>query len=320
MSTTAADTRQQVERVHFPGISPKSIEHPMDRTALEVLRKTPGLDLLCRKLASLHFERYVRLYFTADSLRITPKQCPEIYALFKEAVEILDMAEPELYLWQSPFPNAFAIGMDRHTVVISSGLVDLLDERELQGVMGHELGHIKSGHMLYRTIAIFLARIGLIAARNLPFVNLITQALLIALYDWSRKSELTADRAGLLVSQNREVAMSTLLKLAGGSQKTAGMLDVEEFMKQADDYEDMDDSLLNVLYKLDMTWAMTHPFPALRAKEISRWYHSDQYHRILAGEYELASGAEEERKCASCGAIIENPTFKFCTDCGRPLG
>lgn len=316
MTTLAAE---RTDLVRFPGISPTSFEHPIDRSALEVLRKTPGLDLLFKKLASLHFERQVRLHFTADSLRLTPKQCPEVYALFREACEILDMAEPELYLWQNPYPNAFAIGMDRFTVVVSSGLVDLLDAKELQGVMGHELGHIKSGHMLYRTIAIFLSIVGLVAARNLPFVNLLSQALLYSLYDWSRKSELTADRAGLLVSQNQDVAISTLLKLAGGSQRTAQMLSTEEFVKQADDYEDMDESLLNVLYKFEMTWQMTHPFPAVRAREISRWSQSDQYGRILAGEYELAAGADEERRCKNCGATIQNPTFRFCTDCGASL-
>jgi Zn-dependent protease with chaperone function len=310
---------KKTEKVRFPGISPTSIEHPLDRSALEVLRKTPGLDTLFKKLASLHFERQVRLYYTADTLRLTPKQCPDVYALFREACEILDMEEPELYLAQAPIANAFAIGFDRHTVVITSGLVDLLTPEELQGVMGHELGHIKSGHMLYRTIAAFLSLIGLLAARNLPFVNLLTQALIYALYDWTRKSELTADRAGLLVSQNPDVAVSTLLKLAGGSQHTALMLNREEFLKQADDYEDMDESFLNVIYKFEMTRYQTHPFPALRAREISRWSETDDYRRILAGGYDLASGVEGERRCTTCGATIENPTFRFCTDCGKPL-
>lgn len=320
MATKTVERPTALGQVRFPGISPTSFEHPMDRSALEALRKTPGLDILFKKLASIGFERQIRIFFTGDCLRLSPKQCPEIYALFREACEILDMPEPELYLWQNPFPNAIAYGMDRYTVVISSGLVDLLTFEELQGVMGHELGHIKSGHMLYRTIAIFLSMIGLVAARNLPFVNILSQALVYALYDWTRKSELTADRAGLLVSQNQDVAVSTLLKLAGGSQRTAQMLNVGEFVKQADDYEDLDESFLNVLYKFEMTRFQTHPFPALRAREISRWSKSEQYDHILAGEYELASGAQEERRCKNCGATIDNPTFKFCTDCGKPLG
>ena len=52
---------------------------------------------------------------------------------------------------------AFAIGMEKHTIVITSGLVELLEDDELRFVIGHELGHIKSGHMLYRTMAVFLS-------------------------------------------------------------------------------------------------------------------------------------------------------------------
>lgn len=307
------------DRACFPGLSPIAFEHPWDRSALQALRRTPGLDQLFKKLASLGFERQVRLHFTADSLRLSPNQCPQVYALFREATAVLDMAEPELYLWQNPLPNAFAIGMERHTIVLSSGLVDLLNDDELRTVMGHELGHIKSGHMLYRTIAIFLSLVGLVAARNLPFVNLLSQALLYAFYDWFRKSELTADRAGLLVSQDQDVSVRSLLKLAGGAQRTRDQLNVEEFLKQADDYEDMDESLLNVLYKFEMTRFQTHPFPALRAREVSRWAVSEEYRRILHGDYPRTEEGPAVRRCPRCAAAVDNPLFRFCPECGETL-
>lgn len=305
-------------RIAFPGLHPRAFEHPMDRSALEALRKTPGLDLLFKKLASLHFERIVRLHYTADSLRLSPRQCPRIYNLLREAAHVLDMPEPEFYMMQSPQVNAFAIGMERHTIVVTSSLVDMLDEDELRTVLGHELGHIKSGHMLYRTIAIFLSIVGLVAARNLPFVNLVSEVLTYALYDWSRKSELTADRAGLLVAQDVETALRLELKLAGGKQGLRDELSVEEFLKQADDYEDMDSSLLNVYYKFDLTRFQTHPFPALRAREINRWADTEEYRRILRGDYPR-EGQSADRKCAQCGAVVENPTFRFCPDCGTTL-
>src|SRR2546426_8432974 len=143
MPATAARANQtKPEKTRFPGINPNAFEHPLDRSALEVLRKTPGLDTLFKKLASLHFERIVRLHYTADSLRLSPKQCPRIFAMMRESAAILDMSEPELYLLQSPIANAFAIGMERHTVVVTSGLVELMEDDELMLVIGHELGHI----------------------------------------------------------------------------------------------------------------------------------------------------------------------------------
>jgi Zn-dependent protease with chaperone function len=307
------------ERTTFPGISPGAFEHPVDRAALDTLRKAPGVDKLFKKLASIGFERQVRLHFTADSLRLSPRQCPLIHERFREACAVLDMPEPELYLWQNPLPNAFAVGMDRHTLVVTSGLVDLMDDDELRCILGHELGHIKSGHMLYRTIAFFLAIVGLLAARNLPFVNLLSQALLYAFYDWMRKSELTADRAGLLVSQDPAVSVRVLLKLAGGAQRTEAQLNVEEFLKQADDYEDMDESLLNVVYKFEMTRFQTHPFPALRAREIDRWGQSQEYQSILAGNYPLADPTAQARRCPRCAASVANPLYRFCPECGADL-
>lgn len=306
------------ERVSFPGIHPKAFEHPLDRSALEALRKTPGLDLLFKKLGSLHFERIVRLHFTANSLRLSPQQAPRLYGLMREAAAVLDMPEPEMYLMQTPEMNAVATGMDRHTLAITSGLVEAMDDDELRVVIGHELGHIKSGHMLYRTMAIFLSVVGLVAMRNLPYVNLISEVLLLALYDWIRMSELTADRAGLLVAQDLDVALRVELKLAAGNVARHDEFSVEEFLKQADDYEDMDSSLLNMFYKFEMTKFQTHPFPALRARELSRWYNSDDYRRILNGDYARAD-ASTERRCGRCGSRVENPLFRFCPDCGEAL-
>ncbi len=307
------------ERVHFPGIHPNAFEHPLDRTALEALRKTPGLDLLLKKLSAGYVERIVRLQFTADSLRLSPRQAPRIYALFKEAVEALDMEEPDLYLSQSPVPNAAAIGMERHTLVLYSAILDLMDDDELRFVLAHELGHIKSGHMLYHTMAAFLSLVGLVAARNLPFVNLISQAMLYAFYDWRRKSELTSDRAGLLVAQDPDVGIRVMLKLASGSRGVADMLSVEEFLKQADEFEDMGANLLDAVYTFELTRYQRHPFPALRAREILRWSESEEYRSILRGEYPRMDGKNLDRKCARCGIVVTNPAFTFCPDCGSPV-
>src|SRR5207253_1231343 len=225
----------------------------------------------------------------------------------------------ELYLMQQPFPNAFAIGMEKHTIVVTSGLVELLNEDELRGVLGHELGHIKSGHMLYRTMALFLAVVGLIAVRNLPFLSLITEALRYALYDWYRKSELSADRAGLLVTQDADMSVRILLKLAAGPVGAAHTLSEEEFLKQADEFEDMGSSVLDAFYAFEMMRFQTHPFPALRAREINRWSQTEEYRGILQGEYPRIDSETNERRCPKCAAPIWNPVFRFCPECGGAL-
>ena len=307
-------------RVRFPGLSSAAFEHPADRAALEALRRTPGLDRLLRWMSDLGVEQYVRIMYTGDSIRVSPRQCSRLYNDLREACAILDVKEPEFYLLQNPVPNAWAIGMKRHTIVMTTALVDLLDDTERLEVIGHELGHIKAEHMLYRTMAILLGNILSSATSVLTIPGVVlTQSLLYALYYWTRKSELTADRAGLLTVQDAQVCISGHLKLSGGSRKLSYDLNPEEFVKQADLYEDMDDSLPALYYKFMMLARQTHPFPAIRAREIQEWSHSEQYDRLLRGDYPRVNTSAGVRTCAQCGTLVTNVTFRFCPECGSGL-
>lgn len=307
-------------RVRFPGLASAAFEHPADRAALEALRRTPGLDRLLRWLSDVGAERYVRIMFTADSLRVSPRQCSKLYNDLREACAILDVEEPEFYLVQNPSPNAFAFGMQRHSLVMTTSLVDLLSDSERLEVIGHELGHIKAEHMLYRTMAIVLASVlsSMTEFLSVPGA-ILTQTLGYALYAWFRKSELTADRAGLLVAQDPDVCISRLLKLVAGSHRLADDLNIDEFTQQADQYDDMDEDILSIYYKFTMLRQQTHPFPALRAREIREWSRSEGYQRLLRGDYPRVDTESGRRVCANCGAVVTNVTFRFCPDCGYGL-
>ncbi|HEV2472460.1 MAG TPA: M48 family metallopeptidase, partial [Chthonomonadales bacterium] len=171
-------------RIRFPGLASSAIEHPADRAALEALRRTPGLEKLLKALSDIGLERFARIRFTADSIRVSPKQCARLYDDLKEACAILDVVEPAMYLVQDPTPNAFAFGMLRFNLVMTTGLVDLLDDTERLAVIGHELGHIKAEHMLYRTMAIILAVFLSEVSGGLAGIgSLLTQALGYALFE-----------------------------------------------------------------------------------------------------------------------------------------
>jgi Zn-dependent protease with chaperone function len=307
-------------RVRFPGLSSAAIEHPGDRAALEALRRTPGLDRLLKWLSDLGAERFVKILFTADSLRISPRQCSRLYNDLREACAILDVQEPEFYLWQTPVPNAFAVGMQRYTIVITSGLVDMMTDSERLSVIAHELGHIKAEHMLYRTMAILLAELMHEAVGGMALPGaILTGALAYTLFAWFRRSEFTCDRAGLLAVQDPDVCVSSLLKLAGGTQRLVDDLNTEEFLKQADVYEDMDEDVLSLYYKFMMVRWQTHPFLAVRAREVKEWGQSEQYRRLLRGDYPRTNTEAGRRTCGSCGTVISNVTFQFCPECGKPL-
>src|SRR5947209_5831 len=140
-------------RKRFPGISSRAYEHPADRTALVALRKIDGFDILLRKLSGFIDERKIRLSLLADGVKVGDTQFVRLQAMLQDAVDVLDLGfMPEMYVVQNPQPNAFTIGMDRPTIVLTTGLYELMDEEEMRFVVGHEVGHVLSGHAVYRTM------------------------------------------------------------------------------------------------------------------------------------------------------------------------
>src|SRR5215472_15503975 len=192
------------------GIAPIAWEHPADRAALNTLRAIPGFDELVRKVMGALGERGVRHLFTASAVRVGPRQRPKLDALYGEVLASLDWPErPDLYVSQTPLVNAMAVGFDKPFIVLNSGLLDLLDTGERRDVLGHELGHVMSGHATYTTIALLLLRLGFTA---IPGLGLIALPVQLALLEWYRKAELSADRAGLLASQDPLASMRVFLK------------------------------------------------------------------------------------------------------------
>ncbi|MBI4419973.1 MAG: M48 family metallopeptidase [Gemmatimonadetes bacterium] len=278
-------------RVILSQIAPVAWEHPADRAALQTLRAVPGFDEAVRKLVGFFGERGIRLLFQANAVRVGRTQFPPLHSLLTEVATTMDWPDqPELYVSQTPLVNAGAVGMDRPFIVLNSGAVQLLDHDELRVLIAHELGHVMSGHALYRTVLILLLELGF---QNLPFLaGLALLPIKLALLEWSRKSELSADRAGLLAAQDQRAAMGVFLKLAGGGKPEE--TDLNAFMEQAREYEEKGGAL-DTVYKILNTLGATHPFNTLRAAELERWVNAGDYERVLRGEYARRGTQQDER-------------------------
>ncbi|MFJ3813686.1 M48 family metallopeptidase [Streptomyces sp. NPDC090056] len=270
------------QRKRFPGISSRAYEHPADRSALVALRKLSGFDTAFKALSGLLPERSLRLLYLSDSVRVSDAQFGHLNDMLRDACYILDLEKvPPMYVTQDPKPNAMCIGLDEPIIVLTTGLVELLDEEEMRAVVGHEVGHALSGHAVYRTVLLFLTNLALKIAW-IPLGTVAITAVVTALREWFRKSELSADRAGLLVGQDVRASMRGLMKIAGGNHLHE--MNVEAFLAQADEYEkagDLRDSVLKILNVLPRS----HPFTAVRAAELKKWSESRDFQRIMDGHY-----------------------------------
>ena len=270
-------------------IAPTAWEHPADRAALNTLRSIPGFDELVRKIMGAIGERGVRHLFTANSVRVGPRQRPKFDALYGQVLESLDWSvRPELFVSQTPWANAMAVGFDKPFIVVNSGALEILDEDERRVLLGHELGHVMSGHATYTTIALLILRLGFSAV---PGLGLIALPVQLALLEWYRKAELSADRAGLLATQDPIAAMRLDLKMAGGLEPD-DETSLDEFLVQAKEFETGGTAFDSVLKLLNVAF-QTHPFATVRAAELHRWVESGAYDRILGGEYPRRGAADQ---------------------------
>ena len=303
--TSTAPARR---RITLTQISSRAWEHPADRGALTALRELRGFDEILKALNSLWNERALRMEYLGGAIRVGDRQYPRVYRLFAESAATLDLAElPDLYVQYNRSINGACIGMAKPFIVINSGCLELLDDEELRCLIGHEVGHLMSGHAVYRTMLNILTGWAIRVAW-LPIGAVALQVIIGALREWWRKAELSADRAGLLASQDPAASLRLSMKLAGGGDLSE--VDTTAFLEQAAEFDRTGD-LRESLIKFQMILGMTHPLPVARAAQVRRWIDDGEYGRILAGEYPRRSDDRTASVSADVKAAAESYRQEF---------
>jgi heat shock protein HtpX len=187
--------------------------------------------------------------FTSDKLalhamgarEVSPQEAPELHAMIERLCIQADLPKPKIAVAQTDMPNAFALGRSQKsaTVCATTGIMRMLSPAELEGVMAHELAHVKHRDVMIMTIASFFASV---AAMILQFgfffggghsdddegpgflavilvslvVYVISFFLMMAL---SRHREFVADRGAALVTGRPSALASALQKIASGMQR-----------------------------------------------------------------------------------------------------
>jgi len=269
----------------FADLNKHDYIHPADSKALAALRAIPGIDTALKKLLAVTGESAIRVSFMASAIKVTPRQCPDLYAKLQIACTTLGVDMPDMFIQQNPLVNAFTGGVEKPVIVLHSALIERLTDEETLAVIAHEVGHIHSEHVLYLTAARLMeALANLSVARLIPGSEIIkfivSAGISSALLAWSRRAELSCDRAALLVTQDPHVIGRTMMKLGGGT--LASKVDYDEFLEQAREFQKNYDE-----NKLDKFWAdiinagLSHPFPVWRVSEILQWVESGQYQGLM---------------------------------------
>jgi Zn-dependent protease with chaperone function len=260
-----------------------------DRLALEALKKVPLLPLVIQKFFEVGIDRWLYCYNMSMSVRCGPTQYKTLYNILRESCEILDVPEPELYITSNPFPNAYTGGVERPYITLRSSIVDTLTDEQLYHLVGHELGHIKANHVLYMSVAsVLVPLLEMIGRRTFGLGDVASMALILAMFEWFRQAEITADRAGLLVAQELGISLDANVALTAGPNRLSHEMSRDAFMDQARAYQDAGtlESIGKAVIFLVMSSTYTHPMPVHRTQELERWVLSGAFDRIMAGEYD----------------------------------
>lgn len=221
-------------------------------------------------------------YFFSDKLAlaatrarpVTEAEMPRVYGTVRRLATRMDMPMPSIYAIDSPQPNAFATGRNpkKAAVAVTTGILDILDHEELEGVLGHELAHVQNRDILISSIAAMLgAAIAILARmafwfgggnnRNNPLgiigvlVSLIVAPLLAMLIRFaiSRTREYQADHTGAEITGQPMKLASALQKISAGTERIP--MRVNEATSQL-----FIDNPLKAVRGRGMTkWFSTHP-------------------------------------------------------------
>lgn len=293
-------------------MSPSDFIHPEDAAALKHLESIPGFSTIMRKILELGIEPMKYGVNMASSIRLSEQQLPKLYRHLPPICKKLGIPEPDFYLQMDPNPNAWTFGDSHIFITVTSGLVEMMDDNELDAVIAHECGHILCHHVLYHSIANvilnFSESLGLLGDLIVPFK--------FAFWYWQRKSELSCDRAACVVTSPETVA-SVMARFSGGPKSLTDEINMEVWAQQAEEYDKIyNGGTWNKTLQIAATAGLDHPFSAVRVREILKWSKTEQY-SILKNYVENPKNCDSAY-CKKCGKSVPGGS-RFCPYCGTSV-
>jgi Zn-dependent protease with chaperone function len=296
--------------INFSQIHPRAFAHPSDRKATSAFEQIPILPDLLRKVSQWTAEERFLAHHMYNSVQLGPRQLPTIWRAVHEVAERLGIPPPRTYVSRQGEVNAFAFGKQTHSLVLTTELLDLMSDRELKGIIAHEMGHILCEHMLYMDVGLALTSGAMPSlAKAFPGLEAYVAQLFFA---WFRAAEYSADRAAVLILEDPEPLALCLSRLAGVPRRFEEEFQIRLFVEQAKNYDEKA-TFWTDLVTSGMGAFLTHPEPAKRVGAILEWAESAEYRAILKGRYLTRYEAEALDR-------VQIEGVQSCPSCGRPVG
>ncbi|MDR0609085.1 MAG: M48 family metallopeptidase [Planctomycetaceae bacterium] len=269
--------------VHLDGLRPITFQHPSDRAILSKLEAFPILPDIVGKALDVYKEQ-LEIALISSSFHVTEKSLPKIYEVYRLACNTLCVNNPPpLYLTHNPAYDAYTMGVDQAFIVVSSGMADDFNDDELLYILGHELGHFLCKHIKYKTFLFLLAGN---TVTSLPGIAKIMANVTFAplLYLWSRRSEFSCDRAGLLACQSLETAHRVNLRLSGCSKRIFDQLSPNALLDQTNEFRKrVSKNWISHFFATANQLYSTHPRTIERSVELQDWITEGWYDEIVKG-------------------------------------
>lgn len=243
--------------------------HPVDSQIIRIL-DNPTVNQVFSKLVDLSTDMNYGLMLSTG-IRMD-NQPSEIAAALKKCASVLNIPVPYTVISSALAGlNAATVGTDgANCIAVSSLLKALMNQDELIFVLGHECGHIALGHVLYHTVMSTVRNI----ADLIPLVGHgVYQLIAWPLMAWYRRSEISADRAGLLCCGDIDVACRALLKLESGFMNVEDIT-VEDYIQNTS--HQLERSFLGKYQEL----LHEHPILAKRMEALRLFAQSEKYYRL----------------------------------------
>ena len=262
------------------GLKASDYEYSGDREALNVLKKIPIIDRLMAAYMDFVIKSGMFIKVKQNCFRVTPATYPSLYNLYQTCLDRLNMdKEPQLYIDLNYEYNAYATGVDSPFIVLHSSLVNVCSDGELLSLMGHELGHINSGHVLYQNLANNL--LAMLTSYLKGLAPLVSTGTMFALMDWQRKAEYTADRAGMIASGGLQPSTDLLARLMGrGTGENYVDFSNENLLEQYEDFDLSKDGVIGKLIYVSQSAFQSHPWTINRVKKLTEWEQTENYRAI----------------------------------------